>query len=134
MSMLTDGWTVIEILALIMSTVQFIIVIISLAGPNVKHIENTKKYYSAVFVLLIWVRLNRSLRYLQTLGPFIAMLGECITSTAQFGFLFFEFFIPFAAAFWVLFGGKRQSKEKVVTLFFYVLYTFYLKVLKKETF
>jgi len=107
-SMLTDGWTVIEILALIMSTVQFIIVIISLAGPNVEYIENTKKYYSAVFVLLIWIRLNRSLRYLQTLGPFIAMLGECITSTAQFGFLFFEFFIPFAAAFWVLFGGTRQ--------------------------
>lgn len=111
-SLLSDGWTAIEITTLIMSTVEFIIMLMWLNGKHIKYIDETNQYYAAVFMLILWIRLNRSLRFLQSLGPFIAMLGECLTATAQFGFLFFEFFIPFACAFWVIFGGNREGMRK----------------------
>lgn len=31
--------------------------------------------------------------------------------TIKFGFLFFEFFIPYTCAFWMLFGGKENAEK-----------------------
>ena len=39
------------------------------------------------------------------------MLEECVVAATQIGFLFLEFFIPFAVAFWVVFGGTEPLEE-----------------------
>ena len=32
----------------------------------------------------------------------------------KFAFLFFEFFIPYTVAFWILFGGNRTGDDKEI--------------------
>ena len=38
-------------------------------------------------------------------------LGDIISDTMKFAFLFFEFFIPYTVAFWILFGENRTGDE-----------------------
>ena len=52
----------------------------------------------------------RSCRAFRSLGPFIAILGSVISDTMKFAFLFFEFFIPYTVAFWILFGGNLHGQ------------------------
>ena len=40
------------------------------------------------------------------MGPFIVMLGEVVGDVMRFLFLYVEIFIPYACAFWIIFGGK----------------------------
>jgi len=95
--------------------VQFIITIIWIGRPSTPHIHEIRIYYSAVFIVCVWIRLNNCFHYSQTVGAFVAMLGEIVMAVARFGFLFAEFFIPFTCAFWVLFGGKRSKYNKIAT-------------------
>ena len=64
----------------------------------------------AIGLIIIWLRLMRSCRPFRTLGPFIEILGSVISDTMKFAFLFFEFFIPYAVAFWIIFGGHHNAQ------------------------
>ena len=64
----------------------------------------------AIGLIFIWLRLIRSFRAFRSLGPFIAILGSVIFDTLKFGFLFFDFFIPYVVGFWILFGGSAHGK------------------------
>lgn len=106
-----DGWVVIEVFCLFLScglTVLSIVWYISQELYFSLH-HHVRMFYTAFFVLVVWIRLNRCLKYHQTIGPFVGMLEECLSASAQIGFLFMEFFIPFAGAFWVLFGGEHHE-------------------------
>ena len=100
-----DGWTIIEVVCLFLGCVKTIITIYWYINPEGTKEHYTRLYYSAFFVLVVWIRLNRCFKYHQTLGPFVEMLQECALASTRIGFLFFEFVIPFAVAFWVFFGG-----------------------------
>ena len=71
-----------------------------------------KDYWSIVFLLVVWVRLNICFRYHQTFGPLIQVLAGCVDAIVQIGFLFAEFFIPFVVACWLLFGGRYTQSEE----------------------
>ena len=64
----------------------------------------------AIGLIFIWLRLMKSFRAIRSLGPFIAILGSVVFDTLKFGFLFFDFFIPYAVGFWILFGGAEHGK------------------------
>ena len=85
--------------------------------PSTPHINAIKIYYSAAFLVVVWIRLNNCFHYSQTVGAFVAMLGECVVAVARFGFLFLEFFIPFTCSFWVLFGGRRSKSDFILLKF-----------------
>ena len=53
----------------------------------------------------------RTVRSFQSVGPFIVILGSVISDTIKFTFLFFEFYIPYTVAFWILFGGNENAGE-----------------------
>lgn len=55
----------------------------------------------------------RSCRPFRSLGPFIEILGSVIADTLKFAFLFFEFYIPYAVAFWILFGGDHKASQMI---------------------
>lgn len=97
-----DGWVLIEVACLFLASVFTIITIMWYLRPQNAAV---RMYYSAFFVLVVWIRLNRCFRYHETFGPFIEMLGECVVASGQIGFLFIEFYVPLSVAFWVLFGG-----------------------------
>lgn len=116
-----NGWIIIEILCLLLACVSTIITILwYLHEDNI--ISNfhyqIRLFFSAFFVLVVWIRLNRCFKYHQTFGPFVAMLEECTLASAQIGFLFLEFYLPFAVAFWVLFGRTEpeDGSDEYVTL------------------
>ena len=115
----TKGWNVIEAFCLLMATIQMILNIYWYCKPENSSVFSTRMYFSAIFIVITWLRLNRALSTLQWLGPFIDMLGECAIASARFGFLYTEFYVPFAVMFWVIFGrsGKKLSSSLYLKLF-----------------
>lgn len=105
----SSGWNILEAICLCMATAQFLLTVIWITRPNITHITEIRLYFSAVFIVVVWLRLNNCFHSNQYVGGFVAMLGECVIAVARFGFLFCEFFIPFGCAFWVLFGGERSK-------------------------
>ena len=61
-------------------------------------------------LIFVWLRLMKFCRSFQALGPFITMLGHVIDATVKFGFLFFEIFIPYCCAFWIIFGAVKGTE------------------------
>ncbi len=65
-----------------------------------------EKAIGSVMLILQWIRLMKFVRAFHALGPFVIILRHVMSDTARFAFLFFEFYIPFSAAMWILFGSK----------------------------
>lgn len=63
------------------------------------------KSYVATLIFM-WLHFMKSCRPFTTLGPFITMLGHVMKDTITFAFIFFEFFVPYCVAFWIIFGGR----------------------------
>ena len=51
----------------------------------------------------------KACRAFKALGPFITLLGHVVEDTLKFAFLYFEFFIPYCCAFWIIFGGAENA-------------------------
>ena len=64
----------------------------------------------ALALIFIWLRLMKVFRAFVSLGPFIVMIGSIIDDTLKFAFLYFEFFIPYVCAFWIVFGGAKNAQ------------------------
>lgn len=63
----------------------------------------------AIALIFIWLRLMKAFRGFETLGPFIVMIGHIIDDTLKFGFLYFEIYVPYVCAFWIVFGGSKNA-------------------------
>ncbi|KAM6956620.1 uncharacterized protein FYW47_012571 [Aplochiton taeniatus] len=59
----------------------------------------------AVVIIFLWLRLMKHVRAFRVMGPFIVMLGKIAGDVLRFLFLYAEIFIPYACAFWIIFGG-----------------------------
>lgn len=130
-SIFKDLWNVVEILCLLMATVHTILTFTYIgfcdmicvqqkgtAYNRSEQLRNARLYFSAVFILVVWIRLNSCLRHHQQFAPFVAMLEGSVGSLIKIGFLFFEFFIPFCVACWVLFGGQSIDPKNSKNHFF----------------
>ena len=105
-----DGWMIID---WSIHLAVWVIIFTRIAAV-VTDSDEIKQYHIRIFALslvLIWLRILQSCLAFQSLGPFITLLGHVVDDTFKFGFLFFEFFIPYACAFWMLFGGLENSKK-----------------------
>uniref|UniRef100_H3AJH8 Ion transport domain-containing protein n=1 Tax=Latimeria chalumnae TaxID=7897 RepID=H3AJH8_LATCH len=71
---------------------------------------------------LLLARLKKKLFFSihQVLGPFIVMLGKIVFDIFKFLFLYGEFYIPYACAFWIAFGGLVNNMETVPQMLFTV--------------
>lgn len=63
----------------------------------------------AIALIFIWLRLMKVFRGFVTLGPFIVMIGHIIDDTLKFGFLYFDIYLPYVCAFWIVFGGSKNA-------------------------
>ena len=59
----------------------------------------------AFLLILLWLRILKYVRPFKGPGPFVQMLGHVVDNIVKWGFLYVVFYIPYAAAFWILFGG-----------------------------
>eukprot|EP00794_Sanderia_malayensis_P014412 gene14412-15918_t len=74
--------------------------------------DASDQFHPKVFaftLILIWLRLMKACRAFKALGPFITLLGHVVEDTLKFAFLYFEFFIPYCCAFWIIFGGSKNA-------------------------
>ncbi|XP_013391389.1 transient receptor potential cation channel subfamily V member 1 isoform X2 [Lingula anatina] len=74
-------------------------------------VSRTNIRISVINVILIWLRLLKSARAFSLLGPFIVMLGHMLGDVVRFLFLYLEFYIPFAIAYWLVFGGEKIQDD-----------------------
>ncbi|XP_060608623.1 uncharacterized protein LOC132760627 isoform X3 [Ruditapes philippinarum] len=65
---------------------------------------------TAVVVIFLWLRLMKNIRAFSMLGPFVVMVGAMISDLLKFAFLYFEFYIPYLCAFWMIFGGNKYPE------------------------
>ncbi|GFS22479.1 transient receptor potential cation channel subfamily V member 1-like isoform X2 [Elysia marginata] len=113
----SDMWNIFDWLCYIMLIVCMITHIVDIA----RHSEQVARAHirlMAVTIILLWLRLMKNARAFALLGPFIVMLGHMLKDCVRFLFLYMEFYIPFLAAFWMIFGGTKKaeanSEEEVV--------------------
>ena len=107
-SLLSDPWNMFDLL----TYVAVLFVIITRILYVVRNDQLTAKIHLRAYtfaLISMWLHFMKSCRPFPTLGPFITMLGHVIVDTITFAFLFFEFFIPYAVGFWILFGGHINA-------------------------
>lgn len=63
----------------------------------------------AATIVFIWLRLMKTARAFTSLGPFVVMLNHFVGDTFKFAFLYLLFYIPFAVAFWMIFGAEQNT-------------------------
>ncbi|KAG7248758.1 hypothetical protein CRUP_015915, partial [Coryphaenoides rupestris] len=77
----------------------------------------------AVTIVFLWLRLLKHVRAFRVMGPFIVMLGEVVGDVMRFLFLYVEIVIPYACAFWIIFGGlDAVSSMRTFPTLLYSLY------------
>uniref|UniRef100_A0A8B9JBJ2 Si:ch73-193i2.2 n=1 Tax=Astyanax mexicanus TaxID=7994 RepID=A0A8B9JBJ2_ASTMX len=77
----------------------------------------------AVTIIFLWLRLMKHVRAFRPMGPFIVMLGKIVGDVLRFLFLYAEIYIPFACAFWIIFGGLTDVPSmQTVPKMLYSLY------------
>nr|AAI70078.1 XCAT2 protein [Xenopus laevis] len=72
----------------------------------------------SVTIIFLWLRLMKHARAIRLLGPFIVMLEKIMVDVVKFLFLYGEFYIPYACAFWIIFGGKVPNMASVDQMLF----------------
>ena len=108
-SFLGDPWNIFE-----WCTYAGLLLLMSTRGAAILHgdpLADAIHHRScAVVLIFVWLRLMKYCRSFHSLGPFITMLGHVVQTTFKFAFLFFEIFIPYCCAFWILFGEKPGTE------------------------
>ncbi|XP_052775718.1 uncharacterized protein LOC128213734 isoform X3 [Mya arenaria] len=76
----------------------------------ISHTDQLARHHirlTAVVIIFLWLRLMKNIRAFALLGPFVVMLGTMAQDLLKFAFLYFEFYIPYLCAFWMIFGGTK---------------------------
>ncbi|KAM5158169.1 uncharacterized protein ACMZJ9_009416 [Mantella aurantiaca] len=74
----------------------------------------------SVTIIFLWLRVMKHARAIHLLGPFIVMLGKIVRDVLKFLFLYGEFYIPYACAFWIIYGGLVANMASVPQMLFTV--------------
>ncbi|XP_048858649.1 transient receptor potential cation channel subfamily A member 1 isoform X2 [Brienomyrus brachyistius] len=117
-----DLWNVFDWLVYVLLTAVF-----GIHVADVLIVETALREYSlrlfAVTIIFLWLRLMKHVRAFREMGPFIVMLGNIVGDVLRFLFLYVEIFIPYACAFWIIFGGMEAVPSmQTVPQLLYSLY------------
>ena len=108
-------------------TYLMLIIVIILHIINVVVLKN--KYNRVFFrilactIILVWIRLLKFARPFPTQGPFVVILDNILGDTIRWGFVVAMFYIPYAVAFWMLFGGRSEHPVEGYDSVFHLAYT-----------
>ncbi|XP_075993307.1 uncharacterized protein LOC142988149 [Genypterus blacodes] len=114
-------------LVYVLLAVAFCVHMVDVFRPSAAlHTASLRLFASTV--IFLWLRLMKHVRAFRLMGPFIVMLGNIVGDVMRFLFLYAEIFIPYACAFWIIFGGVFPSMQSVPGL----LYSLYRITLVDE--
>uniref|UniRef100_A0AAY5EXU7 Ion transport domain-containing protein n=1 Tax=Electrophorus electricus TaxID=8005 RepID=A0AAY5EXU7_ELEEL len=122
-----DCWNIFDWLVYIL-----LIAVLSLHLADVYLVSHALRTYSlrifAVTIIFLWLRLMKHVRAFRVMGPFTVMLGKIVGDVLRFLFLYAEIYIPYACAFWIIFGVNVPSMQTVPQM----LYSLYRITLVDE--
>ncbi|GAA6110425.1 transient receptor potential channel pyrexia [Tachysurus ichikawai] len=121
-SYLQDPWNIFDWLVY-----ALLIAVLGLHLADVYLVSQTLRMNSlrifAVAVIFLWLRLMKHVRAFRVIGPFIVMLGKIVGDVLRFLFLYAEIYVPYACAFWIIFGGTTAVPSmQTVPKMLYSLY------------
>ncbi|XP_066534368.1 transient receptor potential channel pyrexia [Hoplias malabaricus] len=126
-SYLQDPWNIFDWLVYIL-----LMAVLGIHLADVYLVSSTLRTYSlrifAVAIIFLWLRLMKHVRAFRVMGPFIVMLGKIVGDVLRFLFLYAEIYIPYACAFWIIFGADVPSMQTVPQM----LYSLYRITLVDE--
>ena len=102
-----DRWNYIDWVTYAMLIIVIILHVINVAVQSNKYSDVFIRIFACT-VILIWLRLLKFARPFPTQGPFVVILGNIVEDTFRWGFVLGMFYIPYAVAFWMLFGGRSK--------------------------
>ncbi|XP_072533285.1 uncharacterized protein [Salminus brasiliensis] len=117
-----DPWNIFDWLVYIL-----LIAVLGVHIADIYLVSPTLQTYSlrlfAVAIVFLWLRLMKHVRAFRAMGPFIVMLGKIVGDVLRFLFLYAEIYIPYACAFWIIFGGLADVPSmQTVPKMLYSLY------------
>ncbi|XP_057317372.1 uncharacterized protein LOC130662503 isoform X2 [Hydractinia symbiolongicarpus] len=69
-----------------------------------KEMNDSLRAVGSIMLIFLWLRMLKYARPFKTLGPFVVMLSHVTVDTLKIFHLSMHFFVPYIAAFWVIFG------------------------------
>lgn len=100
-----DKWNYLDWVAYLMLIIVIILHIINVVVAS--------DVYNGIFVrifactiIVVWVRLLKFARPFPSQGPFVVILDNIVGDTLRWGFVIAMFYVPYAAAFWMLFSDR----------------------------
>lgn len=107
----SDAWNYIDWITYAMLMVVIILHMINLWVDDHLYNDVFIRILSSS-VIPVWVRLLKYARPFPSQGPFVVMLDHIIMDSAKWLFVILMFYIPYAAAFWIMFGPQSQIPVK----------------------
>ena len=103
-----DNWNYFDWLTYTMIGVTIITHVLKMVvrGPTTAKVN---RRVLAATIIFIWLRLMKTARAFTSLGPFVVMLSHFVGDSLKFAFLYLLFYIPFAVAFWMIFGAEQSE-------------------------
>ncbi|KAK6191478.1 hypothetical protein SNE40_003156 [Patella caerulea] len=111
-SYFSDMWNIFDWTCYFLLTICIVTHLFDI-GMHSEHLARWHVRIMCVTIILLWLRLMKNARAFTLLGPFIVMLGHMLKDCVRFLFLYLEFYIPYACAFWMIFGGDRRAESDI---------------------
>lgn len=107
----SDAWNYIDWITYAMLMVVIILHMINLWVDDNLYNDVFVRILSCT-VIPVWLRLLKYARPFPSQGPFVVMLDHIILDSAKWLLVILMFYIPYAAAFWIMFGPQSQIPVK----------------------
>lgn len=103
-SYLKDQWNFLDWITQFLMTATITLHIVNYR-VRTKETRDAMRITASVTMIFLWLRLLKYARPFKTLGLFVVMLSHVIVDTLKILFLTMHIFIPYIAAFWIMFGA-----------------------------
>lgn len=100
-----DKWNYLDWVAYLMLIIVIILHIINVVVKSDLYNDVFVRIFACTLIM-VWVRLLKFARPFPSQGPFVVILDNIVGDTLRWGFVIAMFYIPYAAAFWMLFSGR----------------------------
>ncbi|XP_063968058.1 transient receptor potential cation channel subfamily A member 1-like isoform X2 [Lytechinus pictus] len=114
-SYFSDKWNLFDwliyISLLIVTLLHVVDIFVSASG-----LSTATQNIFAIVIIFVWLRLMKSVRAFVRFGPFIVMLGLIASDFGTFLYLYGNFYVPYACAFWMTYGGNNGTIPSMMTV------------------
>lgn len=117
-----DRWNYFDWLTYLMLIIVIILHVINVVVQN-NNYNDVFIRILACSIIFVWIRLLKFARPFPTQGPFVVILDNILGDTFRWAFVIAMFYIPYAVAFWMLFGERSKHPVKGYDKPYHLIYT-----------